>query len=269
MRFPSPARLTLCAVLAAFPPARAVELDDYRLVDLTHTYDEETVYWPTSPSKFELETLADGETEAGFFYSAYSLCTPEHGGTHLDAPVHFARDGLATDELPLDKLIAPAVVIDVSAAAASDRNYRLEAKDVRAFEAAYGRIKAGTIVLLRTGWSRYWPDGRAYLGDDTPGDASRLSFPGYGEEAARLLVDERGAAMLGIDTASIDYGRSQDFPVHRIAGANNVAGLENLTGLDELPATGTTIIALPMKIGGGSGAPVRVVALVPVPPDTN
>jgi kynurenine formamidase len=134
---------------------------------------------------------------------------------------------------------------------------------VNAFELLHGKIQAGTIVLLRTGWSKHWPNVLDYLGDDTPGDASKLSFPGYGADAARLLVDDRRVALLGIDTASIDYGRSTDFPVHRIAGAENVGGLENLSNLDELPASGITLLALPMKIEGGSGGPVRVVALVP------
>ncbi len=253
----------LACLLLANLTAAELDRDEHRLVDLTHAYNDESVYWPTSPSKFELETLAEGETDAGYYYSAYSLCTPEHGGTHLDAPVHFSKGGMATDELPLEKLIAPAVVIDVSAKALRDRDYRLTTAEITAFEADHGRIGEGSIVLLRTGWSRYWPDLRAYLGDDTPGDAGKLSFPGYGKEAARLLVEQRGVAMLGVDTASIDYGRSQDFPVHRIAGANNVAGLENLTNLEELPATGALLIALPMKIEGGSGGPVRVVALVP------
>ena len=250
-------------LLLNFASVSALEVDEFRLVDLTHPYNEKTIYWPTSPSRFELETLAEGPTEAGWFYSAYAICTPEHGGTHLDAPVHFAAAGMAADELPLDKLIADAVVIDVSVKARGNPAFRLSASDVRGFEADHGRIEAGTIVLLRTGWSERWPDTRAYLGDDTPGDASRLSFPGYGADAARLLVEERGVAILGIDTASIDYGPSADFPVHRIAAARNVAGLENLTNLADLPATGAVVIALPMKIEGGSGGPVRVVALVP------
>jgi kynurenine formamidase len=242
--------------------ALGIELSDYRLVDLTHAYDEDTIYWPTAPSKFELTTLAAGETEAGFYYSAYSLCSPEHGGTHLDAPVHFSENGLPNHALPLESLIAPAVVIDVSAKAAADRNYRLSVEDVLSFEARHGTIAAGSMVLLRTDWSQRWPNVAAYMGDDTPGDAGRLSFPSYGLEAATLLVDERRVVMLGVDTASIDYGASQDFPVHRTAAARNVGGLENLTNLADLPATGSTVLALPMKIEGGSGGPVRVVALV-------
>jgi len=234
----------------------------FRIVDLSHAFGPGTLYWPTSPSKFRLDSLASGKTAGGYFYSANSLSTPEHGGTHLDAPVHFAEGGRSTAEIPLEQLVAPALVIDVSRAAAADRNYRLTREDVSAFEQQHGPIARGSIVLLRTGWSRHWPDAKAYLGDDTPGDASKLSFPSYGEEAARLLVEARGVAALGVDTASIDYGRSADFLVHRIAAARSVPGLENLTNLDQLPARGFVAIALPMKIEGGSGGPLRAIALV-------
>jgi len=252
-------------VLLAISPlaASALELENYGLVDLSHSYGENTLYWPTSPTAFEKEQLAYGTSEGGWFYSAYSVCTPEHGGTHIDAPVHFAEDGDTTEKIPLENLVGPAVVIDVSNKTAADRNYRLTTEDVREFESRHGRIAAGTIVLLRTDWSQYWPDAMAYLGDDTPGDASKLQFPGFGAEATKILTDERKVAMLGIDTASVDYGKSQDFIVHRIGASQGVANLENLTNLDQLPATGATIIALPMKIEGGSGGPVRVVALVP------
>lgn len=244
-------------------PASALDINEYLIVDLSHSYGEDTLYWPTSPSRFEKTELAYGETAAGWFYSAFSICTPEHGGTHLDAPRHFAVDGYPTDQIPLKRLIGNAVVIDVSAKAATDRNYRLTVADVESFEVRHGRIGPGSIVLLRTDWSRFWPDAKAYLGDDTPGDASRLEFPAYGEDAARLLVEGRGVALLGVDTASTDIGNSTDFPVHRIAAARNVSNLENLTNLDSLPPTGAVVVALPMKIEGGSGGPVRVVALIP------
>jgi kynurenine formamidase len=243
-------------------PAIALDIGDYDLVDLSHPYSNKTLYWPTSPFRFQKTILSYGQTDGGYFYSAFSICTPEHGGTHLDAPIHFSADGLSTDEVPLENLIAPAVVIDVSNNAAEDRNYLLSADDVVSFEGRHGRIAPGTIVLLRTGWSRFWPDAKKYLGDDTPGDAGKLEFPSYGEQAARLLVEERQVAILGVDTASTDYGRSKDFIVHRIAAARNVSNLENLTNLDKLPPTGALIMALPMKIENGSGGPVRVVALV-------
>lgn len=245
----------------ATPPAAALDLSGLELIDLSYPYNADTIYWPTSPSKFELKQLAHGQTAGGYFYSANTLCTPEHGGTHLDAPIHFFDKRWTVDQVPVKQLIVPGVVIDVSTKAAKDRNYRLTAADVLAFEKDHGRIAPGTGVLLRTGWGKYWPDIKAYLGDDTPGDASRLAFPSFGEDAARLLVEERKVALIGLDTASIDYGGSKDFIVHRIVAEHNVPGLENLDNLERLPATGFTLIALPMKIEGGSGGPVRVVAL--------
>ena len=258
--------LTACADRAA-PPAddtsSELRLDDYQMVDLTHSFNAATLYWPTSPTRFELEQLAYGLTEAGFFYAANTLSAPEHGGTHLDAPIHFAAGRHTTDQIPLEKLIAAGVVIDVSDAASADPDYRLTVDAVLEFEAVHGMIEAGSIVLLRTGWSDRWPDPLRYLGDDTPGDASNLHFPSYGEDAARLLVDERGVAALGADVASIDYGQSTDFPVHRIVSEANVPGFENVASLERLPAVGAIVIALPMKIEGGSGGPARIVALVP------
>ncbi len=257
-------RIAFTVIVALFSlPAVALDISDYDLVDLSHSYGSDTLYWPTSPSRFEKTVISFGETESGGFYSAFSICTPEHGGTHLDAPLHFAADGLPTEKIPLENLIAPAVVIDVTEKAAADRNYLLSAHDVLSFEDHHGRINQGAIVLLRTGWSKYWPNAKSYLGDDTPGEVSKLTFPSYGEDAARLLVEERKVVILGLDTASTDFGTSQDFVVHRIAAANNVSNLENLTNLDKLPPTGSLVVALPMKIEGGSGGPVRVVALVP------
>jgi kynurenine formamidase len=254
--------LALTATAAAALQPQRLDPSAFRKIDLTHAYSSRSVFWPTSPTKFSLEKLAYGKTEGGYFYAAFSFCSPEHGGTHLDAPIHFGEGKRTADQVPLEQLIAHAAVIDVTKQAGQDRDYRLTPGDVTAFEKQHGRIAAGTIVLLRTGWSRHWPDAKAYLGDDTPGDASKLSFPSFGADAARLLVEDRGAAALGIDTASIDYGRSTDFMVHRIAAARNVPGFENLTNLDQLPATGATIIALPMKIEAGSGGPLRAVALV-------
>ena len=248
--------------LAAQVP-KPPDLATATVVDLTHAFDEKTIYWPTSPSAFELKSLAYGPTPGGWFYSSNTFCTPEHGGTHLDAPIHFAKDGLTADRLPVRRLIAPAAVLDVRTRTASDADYRLSLEDVHAWEKLHGAIAAGTIVLLETGWSTRWPDKKAYLGDDTPGDASKLHFPSYGKEAAEYLVRERKAGALGVDTASIDYGASRDFIVHQIANGAGVPGFENVTGLDALPATGAWIVALPMKIAGGSGGPLRIVALLP------
>ena len=257
------ATLASCGVPGRAPePAPTLDLSAVRVIDLSYAYDDDTLYWPTSPSPFELTELAYGPTDGGYFYAAYSFCTPEHGGTHIDAPVHFSEGGLTVGEVPVRRLIAPGVMIDVSQAATADPDYRLTEQDVRAWEDINGTIPAGAIVLLRTGWSHRWPDARRYLGDDTPGDASNLHFPAYGEDVARLLVEQRRVAALGVDTASIDNGPSEDFVVHQIAAAAGVVALENVADLSDVPPVGSWILALPVKIGDGSGGPVRIVALV-------
>jgi kynurenine formamidase len=243
---------------AGVPP----DLRTARLVDLTWPFDERTIYWPTSPTTFELKQLYRGRTTGGFFYSANSFCTPEHGGTHMDAPIHFAEKGRSVEQIPIEQLIRPAVVVDVSTKAKADPDYRLTVEDVRAWEKKNGAVPQGAIVLLRTGWGARWPDRKRYLGDDRRGAAARLHFPAYGAEAAEYLVGTRKVAALGVDTASIDHGPSEDFPVHRIAGAANVPGLENLAHLEDVPETGAWVIALPMKIAGGTGGPLRIVAVV-------
>jgi kynurenine formamidase len=241
----------------------AVDLTRYRAVDLTHPFNARTVYWPTATTGFKLDQLAYGPTPGGWFYSSYAYGAPEHGGTHLDAPIHFARDGLTADRIPVDQFIGPAVVIDITAQGARDADYRLTADDVRRWERQYGTIPRGAIVVLRTGWFMRWPDAKRYLGDDTPGDASKLHFPSFGEESARLLVNERKVAALGADVASIDAGASSDFMVHQVAAKGGVLGLENLANVGVLPPRGATIIALPMKIENGSGGPLRAIALIP------
>jgi kynurenine formamidase len=246
-----------------FERAVAVDLATARLVDLSHAYDDSTLYWPTSPSAFELEKLAWGPSGAGFFYSANRFRTPEHGGTHLDAPIHFAEGRWTVGQIPLERLIARVAVIDVRAQAAEDADYRLEQADIESWEERYGELPEGSIVLMRTGWDEFWPDALTYLGSDAPGDASDLHFPGFGETAVRYLVEEREISMLGVDTASIDHGPSQNFIAHQVANGANIPALENLTNLDQLPEWGAWLIALPVKISEGSGAPARVIAVLP------
>lgn len=271
MRTARPLALAAClwlpvvAALAApkpMKPGPGLDLSRARVVDLTHPFAAGTLYWPTATSGFELKELHRGPTAAGFFYSAYSFCAPEHGGTHMDAPSHFSESRASADEVAVERLIGPAAVIDVARKALADSDYRVTAADVRAWEKANGGLARGTIVLLRTGWSERWPDAKLYLGDDTKGDAAKLHFPALGKEAAELLV-ARKVASIGVDTASIDHGPSQDFIVHQVVAAANIPAFENLTGLDRLPPKGAWVIALPMKIAGGSGAPLRIVALVP------
>jgi kynurenine formamidase len=234
------------------------------LVDLSHTYDAQTIYWPTAEG-FQLRKDADGVTPAGYYYAANSLFTSEHGGTHIDAPVHFAQGRQTVDRIPLERLIAPAVVIDVTEQSERNADYQVTTEDIARFEKEHGAIPADTIVLIRTGFSRRWPDAVRYLGTATRGaeGAKQLHFPGLHPDAARWMVANRRIGAIGIDTASIDYGQSTLFESHRTLYERDVPAFENLTALERLPATGAYVIALPMKIGGGSGAPLRAVAILP------
>jgi kynurenine formamidase len=254
--------LAAACATTAVPPA-PIDLSHVDVVDLTYAFDEHTLYWPNSPSAFELKRLAYGPTPGGYFYSANAYSAPEHGGTHIDAPIHFAEHGRTLDAIPPRQLMAPAVVIDISAKSAADADYRLTADDVRAWERAHGRIDEGTIVLLSTGWGSRYGNRKAYFGDETPGATDHLHFPSYGADAARVLVNERHVGAIGVDTASIDYGQSRDFVVHQIANGANVPGLENIANLERVPPRGAWVIALPMKIAGGSGGPLRIVAVLP------
>ena len=234
-------------------------------VDLSHAFGPSTIYWPTDTAGFQLTELAYGQTEGGYFYASYSFRSAEHGGTHLDAPIHFAEGRMTADEIPLSSLITMASVVDVSAAADADPDYQFAVEDLTAWEAEHGELADGTALLVRTGWSSRWEDRTAYLGTDLTGPEAvpELHFPGIGPEAAQWLVDNRNVAAVGIDTPSIDYGQSTDFRAHVILYSANIVGFENLTNLDRLPATGAGIVALPMKIEGGSGGPLRVVGWVP------
>ena len=238
----------------------------YELVDLTHAFDEDTIYWPTE-APFEHEEEFKGKTEGGWYYTAYRIHTAEHGGTHLDAPIHFAEGQWSADEIPLSSLISPAVVIDVSEAALADSDYQLDVATLRAWEADHGVIPKGAAVLLNTGYAQFWPDRIRYMGTDAQGTegVANLHFPGFSLAAATYLFDLRGISAVGLDTPSIDYGQSKDFIVHRYLYSRNVLGFENVANLDALPATGAFVIALPMKIRDGSGGPLRIIGLVPSP----
>lgn len=234
------------------------------LVDLSHPYDERTIVWPTF-ERFRLEKIAGGMTGAGYYYAANNIFTAEHGGTHIDAPIHFAAGRLTVDRIPLTQLFGDAVVVDVTAKSDRDRDYQVVVDDLVAWEGEHGAIPGGAILLIRTGFSRHWPDAGRYLGTPERGQqgVAALRFPGLHPDAARWLMANRSIAAVGIDTASIDYGRSTLYQSHRALFERDVPAFENLTALDRLPARGAFIVALPMKIAGGSGGPLRAVAIVP------
>jgi kynurenine formamidase len=244
-------------------PARAPAFPDGRLIDLSHSFNERTIYWPTAET-FKLEVVADGETEQGYHYAANNFSAAEHGGTHLDAPVHFSKGGDTADEIPLRRLVGRGTVVDVTRRALADRDYQVAVSDLRAHERRYGRIGRGAIVLLRTGYERYWPDRERYMGTAELGAQAvpKLHFPGLHPDAARLLV-RRGIRAVGLDTASIDYGQSKLFESHRVLGAAGVPVFENVDNLSRLPRRNFLVIALPMKIDRGSGGPLRIMAIAP------
>jgi kynurenine formamidase len=241
-------------------PAHA--LDEKKLVDMTYPFGADTLHWPTA-KPFHLEKVNEGRTAQGFWYSSYNYGGSEHVGTHLDAPFHFAEGKWTTERIPLARTIGPAVVIDVRRQVEVHRDYRLSADDIRRWEKRYGRVPAATIVLMHSGWGKYWGDRKRYFGSDEPDSASALHFPGLSKEAAEFLVKQRRVKAVGVDTPSIDHGPSKDFIVHQVLGAANVPIFENIAALDRLPAKGATVFAIPMKIKGGSGAPLRIFAVLP------
>ena len=234
-----------------------------RVVDLTHAFDANTVYWPTA-EPFKLETDFEGMTDKGFYYSAYRYSAVEHGGTHLDSPVHFAKGRHTVDQIPLDQLMGAAIVVDVTSQAAANADYLVSVADFENWEKRNGRIPPGTIVFLRTGFGKFYPDRKKYMGTEERGAAAvaNLHFPGLDPAAARWLTQNRSIKAIGLDTPSIDYGQSTLFESHRILFDKNVPAFENVANLDQLPLKGFSVIALPMKIKGGSGGPLRIIALL-------
>jgi len=236
-------------------------MDAAKLVDLSYAFDEQTIYWPNAEG-FRHHKTGWAITPGGYWYAAGEFTSAEHGGTHLDSPIHFSQGKRTVDQIPVSDLVAPAAVIDVTAATSQDRDYRASPGDITAWEQAHGAIAPRTIVVIRTGWGKHWPDRKQYLGSDVPGDVTHLHFPGISREAAELLVQRRVNGV-GIDTASLDYGPSTDFIVHRVLNGANIYGVENIANAERLPPAGATLVALPMKIAEGSGGPVRVIAVLP------
>ena len=239
-------------------------LKDGRWIDLTWPFDEQSVYWPTN-IPYRHETVFEGLTDKGYYYSSFKFSAEEHGGTHFDAPLHFAAGGHSVDQVPLEQLVGEGVVVDVTAKAAANRDYLVTTEDIESWERQHGRMPDGAIVLLNTGFARYYPDKERYTGTTLAGaeGVANLHFPGLHPDAARWLAEQRKIKAVGLDTPSIDFGPSKDFMTHRILFANNVTAYENLADLSGLPAKGAWIMALPMKIRGGSGAPLRILAFLP------
>lgn len=254
----------VCALAspACVAPQPGLPGQHVRFIDLTHAFGKDTLVWPTEEPFVLLPQYAE-DMPAGYFYASNRLTMPEHGGTHIDAPIHFSRGGQTLDQVPLDRLIGTGVRIDATALCAEDRDYRITIQDFERWEATHGRIPDAAIVLLQTGFARYWPARIEYLGTELRGsDGVRaLRFPGLHPQAADWLIRERRVKAVGIDTASIDYGRSTRFETHVALLSNNVPVFENLGDLSGVPVRGFDVIALPMKIAGATGGPLRIIAI--------
>jgi kynurenine formamidase len=263
MTMTRPFAITILAWVLACSPAKPDLLRSGSWVDLTHDFSAQTIYWPTS-KPFSLEVVAAGRTPGGYYYAANNFSAAEHGGTHLDAPVHFAEGKWTTDQIPVDRLVGEAVVVDAEPPSDTSADYRIDLASITTWERNNREIPGGSIVLFRTGWGHRWPSRKRYLGTERMGAEAvpELHFPGIDSAVAQWLV-KRQVRAVGIDTPSIDYGQSNTYPTHRVLSGANIPAFENLANLDRLPQTGSFVVALPMKIKGGSGGPLRIVAVVP------
>ena len=227
-----------------------------RVLDLSYSINDKLPPWPGDEKWFEAKVNASVEKNGYFTRSFWML---EHYGTHLDAPAHFPPGKATVDQIPAKQLFGPAVVLDARVEGAKDADYQLPAARAEEWEKQHGRIPAGAIALLRTGWAARWPDAQRYRNQDAHG---KMHFPGFSVEAVKLLI-ERKVSGLGCDTMSVDYGASADFAVHHLTAGSGLYHLENLADLSALPETGVLLVVAPIKLEGGSGGPVRVFALLP------
>lgn len=255
--------IMLSLLMMMCTPVEEYSIDDGNWIDLTHDFSSETLVWPTS-DKFRLDTVVVGQMEGGYYYESYKFSTAEHGGTHLDAPIHFYEGKKTVEQLDVNDLTGWAVVIDVSDKANDNRDYQILPEDIVNWESEHGEIPDGAIVLFYTGLSDYWPDAEEYLGTAMRGEEalSELSFPGIHPDAAQWLVENRSIKAVGLDTPSLDYGQTTQYESHQILFEQDIPGFENVANLDQLPSTGAYVVALPMKIKDGSGAPLRIIAKV-------
>jgi kynurenine formamidase len=236
-----------------------------KLLDMTYPYDENSIYWPTA-KPYHMEKVSWGISEGGWWYASNEFSASEHGGTHADAPIHFAENGRTIDQIPLDEWIGPAVKIDVTKLCGKNRDYLLSVDEIRRWEEQFGRIPDKAWVIMYTGiGTRYYPDKKKVLGTNKTGEEAlpELSFPGFSVESVTFLLKNRNITGIAIDTPSIDFGKSKDFKVHRVLFESDKLALENIANLDKLPDSGAILYVIPMMIKEGTGSPARVFATIP------
>jgi len=244
------------AGLAAAPTANALAKEETftKVFDLTHALSPE---FPTfgGGDNFDIEAVADYGS-AGYNVNKWHLV--EHTGTHIDAPLHFLKDGISIDQVQPENLVVPLAVIDIREKAAADPDTRLMPEDIIAWEAAHGPLPENCCVAINSGWSAYAStDKFRNVGAD-----ERMHFPGIHSHTANMLIKERKVAGLAVDTLSLDYGPSRDFATHYAWLGAGRWGIECMANLDEVPLRGATLVVGAPKIKGATGGPSRLFALV-------
>lgn len=228
-----------------------------KLVDLSHSFNNQTIFWEDDAA-FKLNVSLQGSTGEDW-YQADVMELATHGGTHLDAPIHFAPNTWSISEIPLERLVfVPIVLVDVEAQASQNPVYELSVGDIEHWEEQHGRIPDGALVVEKTGRAQLWPDRKAYMGIDEHG---WRRFPTFSPEAAQFLTQNRTIYGVGLDSPSVDLFNAT--ATHRILASHNVYILENLADLSRVPPKGAKAIVMATKIDGASGAPARVVAILP------
>jgi kynurenine formamidase len=236
-------------------PAFAAPRRFSSVVDLTHTMS------PAFPTFFgvpgiELQKQFDFKKDG---FNLYWWRIIEHGGTHLDAPIHFSEGGMTADRIAATQLVVPLVMVDVSARAASDPDYRLSRADLAGWEKRHGRLPDNCCVAMNSGWAARVTDAGKFTGKDAAGV---FHFPGVSPEAAEWMMKERKVAGLAVDTLSLDHGPSKDFRTHSLWLPSGRWGLENVANLDKVPASGATLVVGLAKVKDATGGPVRLMALI-------
>ncbi|KAF2882733.1 hypothetical protein ILUMI_23466 [Ignelater luminosus] len=227
-------------------------------VDLTWSFDNDTIYWTNSQPFVFTRKIAEIRRD-GVWYAANEFCAGEHGGTHFDAPYHFNKQGWKVAEIPLSRLIVRGVKIDVTEEVELLKDKALLLPEhLEQWEEDNGSIPKNSVLLIKFGWSKYYSNKTEYLGID---QQDNLNFPGLSEAAAEWIVKSRKIVGVGVDTASADAGRDINFPVHRILSAHQIYVLENVKIPAAFPDTGFILYVLPMKIQDGTGAPLRLIAI--------
>lgn len=227
-----------------------------RVIHLSHVIDIDIPQWSGDPT-VEFETVAELNNDG---YYLRRFCLGEHSATHINAPNSFHSSAVGIDQYPAQSLVVPAVVIDIRQSTAVNADYALTIADVVAWEEQYGEISPGCVVILNTGWQKKWLDKSAFLNHDAQGITH---FPGFGSDATQFLLNERQIVGVGIDTHGVDPGQDKSFAINRLVLEQSRIVLENLTNLDQLPPKGTTLAIGVLRLRGGSGSPVGVLALVP------